>query len=93
VQVVVVEPMLNIDPLGGVHVTATGAVPPVTVAEPKVTKADCPFVVVTGNGATGHATAGGGMMMVFDGPVGLLHMTLSDAKVASPIVAARRERA
>jgi len=33
VQVMAVEPMLNVDPLGGVHVTDTGAVPPVTVAE------------------------------------------------------------
>jgi hypothetical protein len=48
-------------------------------------------VVVIGTGATGHATAGGGMMMVFDGPVGLLQLTLSNTKVASPIVAARWE--
>jgi hypothetical protein len=34
VHVTTVEPMLNVDPLGGVHVTDTGAVPPVTVAEP-----------------------------------------------------------
>jgi hypothetical protein len=50
-------------------------------------------VVVTGNGATAHATAGGGMMMVFDGPVGLLHLTLSNDKTVSPIVAARWGRA
>jgi hypothetical protein len=49
------------------------------------------LVVVTANGATGHATAGGGMMMVFDGPVGSLHVTLSNATVASPIVAASWE--
>jgi hypothetical protein len=29
--------------------------------------------------------AGGGMMMVFDGSVGPLHMALSSAAVASPI--------
>jgi hypothetical protein len=34
VHVTTVEPRLNVDPLGGVHVTDTGAVPPVTVAEP-----------------------------------------------------------
>jgi hypothetical protein len=49
------------------------------------------LVVVTGKGATGHATAGGGMMMVFDGPVGSLHVPLSNATVASPIVAAKWE--
>jgi hypothetical protein len=29
-----VEPRLNVDPLAGVHDTVTGAVPPVTIAEP-----------------------------------------------------------
>jgi hypothetical protein len=29
-----VEPTLNVEPLGGVHVADTGAVPPVSVGEP-----------------------------------------------------------
>jgi hypothetical protein len=31
--------------------------------------------------------AGGGMMMVFDGSVGLLHVVVRSAAVASPIAA------
>jgi hypothetical protein len=34
VQVTVVEPRLKAEPLGGVHVTDTGAVPPATVGDP-----------------------------------------------------------
>src|SRR5580704_13579315 len=53
-----VEPRLKVDPLAGVQDTATGAVPPVSVANPYVTTADCPLLEMTGNGATGHVTVG-----------------------------------
>jgi hypothetical protein len=46
-------------------------------------------VVVTGVGPIGHVTAGGGMMMVFDGNVGLLHVTVSNAHGTSAMVARR----
>ena len=49
------------------------------------------MVLVTGDGATGHVIAGGGMMMVVDGRVGLLHVTLTNAAVTGPM-AARQER-
>jgi hypothetical protein len=32
-HVTAVEPTLNVEPLGGVHITDTGAVPPVTAGE------------------------------------------------------------
>jgi hypothetical protein len=34
VQVIAVEPILNVDPLGGAQDSDTGAVPPVTLASP-----------------------------------------------------------
>lgn len=80
-----VEPRLNVDPLAGVHDAVTGVVPPVTVANPYVTTADCPLLETTGNGATGQVMVGGGMKMVFDGKVGLLHLAVSTAQHASPI--------
>jgi hypothetical protein len=93
VHVTDVEPTVNVDPLDGVQNTDTGATPPVAVAEPKVTTADCPLLAVTGDGATGHEIAGGGMIMV--GRVGLLHVRVNKAAVARPVLTARdspRER-
>jgi hypothetical protein len=84
VHVTVVEPTANADPLAGVHDSDTGVVPPVTAAEAYVTTAGWPLVVVAGAGETGHVTVGGGMMMVMDGRVGLLHVVVSHAAVASP---------
>jgi hypothetical protein len=42
------------------------------------------LLVVTGDGATGHVMAGGGMMIVFDGRVGL-RVRVSHAAVANPV--------
>jgi hypothetical protein len=41
------------------------------------------LLALTGNGATGHVIAGGGMTMVVDGKPGLLHPAVSAAEHAS----------
>jgi hypothetical protein len=51
------------------------------------------LLAVTGEGATGHVMAGGGMTIV--GVVGLLQVSVSKAAAASPVLAAEdgpRER-
>jgi hypothetical protein len=90
VQVTAVEPTGNDEPLGGAHDTDIGAVPPLTVGAPNVTTADCPLVAVAGIGVAGHASVGGGMIVVVDGCVGLLHPKATAAADTSAVGMARR---
>jgi hypothetical protein len=79
VQVTCVVPIGNLDPLGGVHSTRTGAMPPATEGK-NVTTADMP--------STDSTCLVSGQVIVSvlaDGFAGLLHPVMTSSRGASAI--------